>query len=226
MTSGWTYGVPVAAAVAAAVVVAGLVVAALWRLVLPRLPEPVTDEDKRTYTSLTGRSDTARVVLCAASAGAASALLASPGALPQWLVLATAGVCLAAVDGFTTWLPARPTRWAWLLMAAAHVASGVVGASWADVLRSLAGAGASGAFYLLAWFITRRGFGFGDVRFVPLIGAATAATGWTTWYAGLLCGSLLALAHALLRIRRRAPGLHPWAPGLLLGSYVALLITT
>lgn len=223
MTGGWTYGVAVAAAAA---VVAGLVVAALWRSVLRRLPEPVTDEDKRTYTSLTGRSETARVALCAAAAGAASALLAPPTALPQWLVLATAGVCLAAVDGFTTWLPARPTRWAWLLMAAALVASGVVGGSWADVLRSLAGAAASGAFYLLAWFVTRRGFGLGDVRFVPLIGAATAATGWTTWYAGLLCGSLLALAHALLRLRRRTPGLHPWAPGLLFGGYVALLITT
>jgi leader peptidase (prepilin peptidase)/N-methyltransferase len=220
MTSGWTY---VAAATAVA---AGLVAAALWRFLLPRLPEPVTDEDKRTYTSLTGRSETARVTLCAAVAGAASALLTPPVALPQCLVLATAGVCLAAVDGFTTWLPARPTRWAWLLMAAALAVSGVVGASWADMLRSLAGAAASGAFYLLAWFITRRGFGFGDVRFVPLIGAATAATGWTTWYAGLLCGSLLALAHALLRIRRHVPGAHPWAPGLLLGSYVALLITT
>jgi len=219
MTSGWTYA-------AAAAAVAGLMAAALWRFLLPRLPEPATDEDKRTYTSLTGRSETARVALCAAAAGAASTLLAPLVALPQWLVLTTAGVCLAAVDGFTTWLPARPTRWAWLLMAAALAASGVVGASWADMLRSLAGAAASGAFYLLAWFITRRGFGFGDVRFVPLIGAATAATGWTTWYAGLLCGSLLALAHALLRLRRHAPGPHPWAPGLLLGSYVALLITT
>lgn len=219
MTGGWTDG-------AAAAALAAVVAVTLWRFVLRRLPEPDTDEGKRTYTSLTGRSETVRVAICAAAAGAASALLASPGALPQWLVLATAGVCLASVDGFTTWLPARPSRWAWLLMAAALAVSGVVGASWADVLRSLAGAVASGAFYLLAWFITRRGFGFGDVRFVPLIGAATAATGWTTWYAGLLCGSLVALAHALLRIRRRAPGLHPWAPGLLLGSYVALLITT
>jgi len=219
MTGGWTGGVAAAA-------LAAVVAAVLWKTVLPRLPEPVTDEDKRTYSSLTGRLETARVTLYAAASGTASALLVAPPALPQWLVLATAGVCLAAVDGFTTWLPARPTRRAWLLMAAALAASGVVGASWADMLRSLAGAAASGAFYLLAWFITRRGFGFGDVRFVPLIGAATAATGWTTWYAGLLCGSLLALVHALLRIRRHAAGLHPWAPGLLLGSYVALLITT
>lgn len=217
MAGGWTIAVAAVAGVAAAV---------LWRFALPRLREPATDEDKRTYTSLTGTAETILVALCATAAGAASVLLAPPSTLPQWLILSTVGVCLAAVDGFTTWLPAQPTRWAWLVMAGGiAAASGLAGASWTDLGRSVAGATASGVFYLLAWFITRRGFGLGDVRFVPLIGAATAATGWTTWYAGLACGSLLALAHGLLRLLRHAPGLHPWAPGLLLGGYVALLVT-
>ena len=193
---------------------------------LPRLAEPATEEDKRPYASLTGRRETSLVFLAAAAAGAGATLLAPTESLPQWLVLATVGVCLAAVDGFTTWIPARPNRWAWLVMATGVAAAGgLAGASAADLARSLAGAAAAGAFYLGAWFITRRGFGFGDVRFVPLIGAATAATGWTTWYAGLACGSLLALAHAVARRLRHAPGLHPWAPGLLLGGFLALLLT-
>src|SRR3954452_6814107 len=215
MAGGWAIAV---------VVMAGVAGAVLWRSVLPRLREPATDEDKRSYASLTGTAETFVVALCAAAAGAASALLAPLSTLPQWLVLSTVGVCLAAVDGFTTWLPARPTRWAWLVMAGGIAASGFAGASWTDLGRSVAGATASGVFYLAAWFITRRGFGLGDARFVPLIGAATAATGWTIWYAGLACGSLLALAHGLLRLLRHAPGLHPWAPGLLLGGYVALLV--
>lgn len=203
----------------------GVSAAVLWRSVLPRLAEPVTDEAKRPYASLAGWRETLLVAVVGAAAGAYAALLAPTGTMPQWLVLATVGVCLAAVDGLTTWIPARPARWAWLVMAGGiTTASALPDVTWRDLTRSLAGAAAYGAFYFVAWLITRRGFGFGDVRFVPLIGAATAAVSWTTWYAGLACGCLLALAHALVRMVRRAPGLHPWAPGLLLGGFAALLL--
>ena len=65
--------------------------------------------------------------------------------------------------------------------------------------RSIGGAAASGGLYLIVWFAARGGFGFGDVRFAPLIGAATAAHSGTLLVWALLLGSL---AGGLLGIYR------------------------
>jgi hypothetical protein len=79
--------------------------------------------------------------------------------------------------------------------------------------RALLAAG----FYALLWLITRAGFGFGDVRYVPIVAAPTAALGWATLVSALVVGSVLALAHGTwLRVRGHA-GLQPWAPSLVGG---------
>ena len=56
---------------------------------------------------------------------------------------------------------------------------GLVGRRAGVVVRAAAGAAIGGGLYLLVWLLSRGGFGFGDVRFAPLLGAAAAAEPWT-----------------------------------------------
>lgn len=205
-------------------ILAGVVAGVLWLVVLPRLHEPVTEEEKRPYATLaTIRLAVVVAGLAAAGVGLAWARLPVEQQ-PVWVVLSTVGVVLAAVDGLTTWIPAVATRWAWLAVAAASSLMTLLGASWADVGRTVAGGLVAGGLYGLVWLLTRGGFGFGDVRFVPLIGAASAAVSWQFLFAALLAGSLLAVGHGIWRWVRRTGGVQPWAPSLLLGAYATLLI--
>lgn len=206
-----------------AAVVTGGVTLAGWMLVLPRLKEPVTEEDKIPYREL-ARWRVAVAIGVFSTVAAATAWLVLPVRVqPLWSVLSIIGVALAGIDGFTTWIPARQTRWSWTVMGLAAAASLLVGAGWTDLLRTLAGAAAAGALYAVLWALTRHGFGFGDVRFMPLIGAATAAYSWNLLLAALLIGSLTSLVFGVWRLLRHTQGLQPWAPALLLGSYAALL---
>jgi leader peptidase (prepilin peptidase)/N-methyltransferase len=210
----------------AAAALTGVAAGVLWLLVLPRLAEPATDEKKRPYADL-ATHQLALVVAACAAAGAGLAWLQLPIAQqPVWMVLSTVGVVLAALDGLTTWIPAAVTRWAWLAMAAAAPLMTLLGASWADVGRTVAGGLVAGGLYGLAWLVTRGGFGFGDVRFVPLVGAASAAVSWTLLFAALLAGSLLAVGHGVWRLIRRTRGVQPWGPSLLAGAYAALLMVS
>ena len=149
-----------------------------------------------------------------------------PAALPVWLVLSTLGVALAAVDGSTTWIPAGPTRWTWLVMAAAAASSLLVGSGWTDLLRTVAGAVVAGLLYLGLWVLTRGGFGFGDVRFVPLVAGPAAAVSVDVLMAALVTGTVLALMHGLWRHVTHRPGWQPWAPTLTLGAFLAVAVMT
>ena len=212
-----------AAAVALAAI-CGLVTAVIWLIGLPRVPEPADGDDadgKVPYAALAGPRAAALVAVFSATASWVAATHVPPPALPPWLVLSTLGVALAAVDGFTTWIPAGPTRWTWLAMAAAAASSLLVGASWTDLMRTVAGAAAAGLLYLVLWVLTRGGFGFGDVRFVPLVAAPAAAVSVDVLLAALLTGTVLALAHGLWRHVMHRPGWQPWAPALTLGAFLA-----
>jgi leader peptidase (prepilin peptidase)/N-methyltransferase len=211
------------AAVAGAVVVATAIAASglLARLLVPRLPEPDDGAGKVRYADLA----TPRFVAgCALAAGVAAAIgwLTMPVALqPLWWVLATLGIVLAAVDAATTWLPLRLTRLAWAAMTAAGLIGLALGAGWSTLLRAAAGATLAGLLYLLVWRLSRGGFGFGDVRFAPLVGAATTAHSWSLLLLGLFAGSLLGAAYGGLRLLRRRTGPFPYAPALLAGAYLA-----
>ena len=208
--------------VAAAVGTSGV----LARLLVPRLPEPTDGADKIHYADL---ATPAFVAGCAAAAGVAAAVgwLTMPVPLqPLWWVLATLGVVLAAVDARTTWLPLRLTRLAWAATAVAALAALVLGAGWTALLRAGTGAAFAGLLYLLVWRLSGGGFGFGDVRFAPLVGAATAAHSWSLLLTGLLAGSLLGAAYGGLRLVRRRAGPYPYAPALLAGAYVACGVAT
>ena len=214
MTAGVGLGaVFVTGAVCVAALLAGFVVS--------RLPEPDDGADKIRYADLVTPRFVTGSALTAGAAAAISWLTMPLPVQPMWWVLATVGVVLAAVDVRTTWLPLRLTRLAWTGLAVGGLFTLVLGAGWAALLRAGAGAGLAGLLYLLVWRLSRGGFGFGDVRFAPLLGAATAAHSWSLLLLGLFAGSLLGAAYGGLRLLRRRPGPFPYAPAMLAGAYLA-----
>ena len=77
---------------------------------------------------------------------------------------------------------------------------------------------------LFVWLISRGGFGFGDVRFAPLLGAATAADSWTLLWLALLLGTVVGGFMGLLRLAQGRRGAFPYAPSMLIGAYVACIV--
>ena len=199
----------------------GLLVRPLLRL----LPEPVPGDGKPIYRDL---GSTRFLVVCGVLAGiaAAASWLSLPRyAQPMWSVLAILGVLLAAIDARTSWLPLQLTRMAWLAMALATLLAALLGGGVWVAVRSAAGAAIAGGLYLLVWLISRGGFGFGDVRFAPLLGAAAAADSWTLLWWTLLLGTLVGGLVGVLRLALGQRQAFPYAPSMLVGAYAACLIS-
>ena len=214
--------------VALAAVAAGaaaLLVVLAARPILRRLPEPPEGEDKPLYRDL---GTPAFLVACGtcAAAGAALTWLLLPLALqPLWAVLSVLGVLLTVIDARTTWLPLLLTRVAWAAMALAILAGALLATDWWLLARAAAGAGIAGVLYFIIWYLARGGFGFGDVRFAPLIGAATAAGSWPLLVWSLLLGSVIGAALGVIRLALRRREVFPYAPPMLAGAYAACLLT-
>jgi len=73
------------------------------------------------------------------------------------------------------------------------------------------------------WAVTRGGFGYGDVRYAPLLGAATAGDSWTLLIWALTLGTAVGAGHGTARLIRRRPGAFPYAPSMLAGCYLAVV---
>jgi leader peptidase (prepilin peptidase) / N-methyltransferase len=202
------------------------------RWLLPRVPEPAEPPaDKVAYAAVASWPFALLAAVASAAGGALTWLFVTPSVRPLWLVLSTAAVLLAAVDARTTWLPLPLTQASWLLMAGAVILSGALagtaggGAAAAGLLlRTSVGVAVAGGIYLVIWLLTKGGFGFGDVRFAPLVGAATAADsiGLLVW--GLAFGSLVGGLYGLIRLLGRRSGSFAYAPSILAGPYVALAV--
>ena len=210
------------ATVVAAAALTGLATAAAVRPVLKALPEPPDQPDKVAYRSLL----TTRLVLLCGLLSAFCAALAwqgvPPATLPLWTVLSSCGVLLAVIDAKTTWLPLRLTQAAWLLMLLGVVVGCALGGGWELVVRSVVGAAIAGTLYFLGWLITRGGFGFGDVRYAPLLGAAAAADSWRLLILALTMGTVIGGLYGLARLAYRRRGPFPYAPSMLAGVYLAV----
>lgn len=211
-----------------AALLTGLVVAVGAAPLLRRLPEPSIEELGSERKLSYGQLATPRFVAGVTAISVAATLLSwtvLPTRLqPLWAVLASIGVLLAAVDALTTWLPRRLTYLGWAAMLGAVGAAALLGARSGDLLRAGLGALVAGSLYFGIWAITRRGFGFGDVRFAPLLGAAAGAHSWTLLTAALMLGTVVGAGHGLLRLAVRRSDAFPYAPSMLAGTYLAALI--
>lgn len=212
----------------------GLVLFAATPTVLRRLPEPAGSsaseptepsptESKIPYAALA--TPRFRAVVAALGAGLAgtAAALAPPATVPSWLVLATVGLLLAAIDARTTWLPLPLTRLAWLAMAAALVVGALLGGV-GPLLRGLGGFVLAGAVFGAVWLVSRGGFGFGDVRYAPLVGAAAASVSWSVLAWALVLGSLVGAAVGIVRLVTGRRGPFAYAPAILAGGYLAMAV--
>jgi leader peptidase (prepilin peptidase)/N-methyltransferase len=209
-------------AVGAAVILAALVTSALLsRVLVSRLPEPADGAGKVRYADLVTRGFVAGSALTAGAATAIGWLTLPLAVLPLWWVLATFGTVLAAIDARTTWLPLRLTRLAWAAMALASLVTALLGAGWLVLIRAGGGAALAGLLYVAVWRLSRGGFGFGDVRFAPLVGAASGAHSWSLLVLTLFAGSVLGAAYGAIRLVRRRAGPFPYAPAMLAGAYLA-----
>ena len=205
--------------------VAGLISAFLVRPVLKRLPEPANSGGKTRYCDLGSPRFLIGCGVLAVLATAISWLSLPRHAQPMWLVLAILGVLLAAIDARTSWMPLRLTQIAWLAMATAGLIATLLSGAVGVAGRAVAGAAIAGALYLFVWLISRGGFGFGDVRFAPLLGAAAAADSWTLLWLTLLLGTVVGGFIGLLRLARGRREAFPYAPSMLTGAYAACLVT-
>jgi leader peptidase (prepilin peptidase) / N-methyltransferase len=215
LTTGWT---------ALAAALTGLVMAVSTRSVLSALPEPVDAPGKVSYRRLARPGFAVLSAVVSAAAVAGSLAVVPAGARPAWAVVGTCGVLLALIDASTTWLPLPLSQASWLLMALAILLGWPLSGDWRLALRALAGAAIAGALYLMVWLVTRGGFGFGDVRFAPLLGAASAACSWQVLVWALTLGTLAGGVQGLVRLIARRPGAFPYAPAMLAGSYLAVLV--
>lgn len=213
-------------------VVLALVLGLVWGLATPAIlrelsepPDAPEDIDvKVPYASLaTWRFAVTVATLTALAVVIPTVSLSSPILLPPWLVLATLGVLLAAIDARTTWLPLSLTRAAWIAMAVALGLCGLLG-GWSVALRGVVGFCVAGAIFGAIWLVTRGGFGFGDVRYAPLVGAATATVSWTLLAWALVLGSLVGAVLGLVRLARRRRGAFAYAPAILAGGYLAVAL--
>lgn len=157
-------------------------------------------------------------------------LAAATGARPEllvWLLLAPIAVLLAAVDFAVHRLPDVV-----VLPLTASALAGLGGAallpgadgSWRTALL---GSLTLGACYLVVFLINPRGFGFGDVKLAPALGAVLGWYGWGILLIGTFAGYLFgALFGASLILARRAgrKTTIPFGPFLLAGAFVGILL--
>lgn len=214
MTSPWTLLIAAAAAAATTTI--------WWQLAVRRLPEPEDPkEPKRPYRELSGPTHTAAVAATSAASAALIVWTAPPATWAIWAVLATAGALVAGIDAFTTWMPRRAAWSSWALLTAAIA----ITVAWSPTTALAATAGAIGscALFLILWLIMRGTFGFGDVRFMPLIGAATAATSLTCLQIALIGGALLVVIYAIVdRTIHHTIRFLPWGPAYYLAAVSCL----
>jgi len=199
-------------------VIAGVLAAASSSL-LRALPLPVDDPGADVYRPLAG---TGFALTAFALVGAAGLVVVAlvPAVAPAFCGLATFGVLSAMIDARTGYLPKVLAQASWVLTAAGVlVSAALLGTEVA--LRAGLGAVAATALFWAFWRFGR-GFGFGDVRLAPVIGAAAAAVSWTVLAGAFLLGGLLGVGWGLLWQASGRGRAFPYGPALVAGPFLAL----
>lgn len=227
-----------AAFVAPALIAAtGLLVGLGGRALLHQLPEPTppadADEETRadyltkiSYRSLASVRFAVFTGVLAAAATAVAVYTQPATYWAVWLAFGTTALLLAAIDARTTWLPAPVMRLAWVVTTAAVVAGLVLDSDRIPMAVTIGGSVLiAGVGYLLLWLVTGgRAIAFGDVRLMPLVGAAAGTMGWSGLYWSLLLGSVIGALVGVVRLVAGRRGPFPYAPALVSGPYAAALL--
>ena len=211
----WQWAVPIVVAAAAALVAP---------LVLRSLPAPSDEPGSDPYRPLATRGF-ALIGFALMAIGGLLVLWLATAYAPAWLGLGTAGVLAAMVDARTEYLPKRLMQAGWALTVAGTVVTSALVGDWLVLLRAAVGGAAITGLFWLFWRIGG-GFGFGDVRLAPIIGATAAAISWTMLAGALLLGGIAGVAMGVtwrLLGRGRA---FPYGPALIAGPYLALLLNS
>lgn len=142
------------------------------------------------------------------------------------LPLALATPLLAAIDLRWRIVPNRLVLPLALVLLATASASALIEAQPLRIVGAVLGAVAMFAAYLAPALLTRRAMGMGDVKLALALGTVLGASGWQTWFAGVLAGFIAgAVAGLVLLLARRATvrSRIPYAPAMLVGAWLALL---
>jgi leader peptidase (prepilin peptidase)/N-methyltransferase len=184
----------------------------------PRLPDPPEDERPRTRPLL--------VLLTAVLCGLIAWRFGASAELPAFLVLAVAGVLLAAIDRRHHLLPNRVVLPTLVTGAVLLTAAAAVEGEWPALLRAvLAAAAVFGALLLMA-LISPAGMGMGDVKLGAVLGLYLGWLGWPHVLLGVFAGFLVQALLALALMATRRVGLRtelPFGPALLLGTGLVVL---
>ncbi|MFG2634432.1 prepilin peptidase [Streptomyces sp. NPDC048362] len=198
---------------------------------VPHAPEAPDTPEVSDAPSTPGLPYAPSVLLLAgATALTCAALAAATGTRPElavWLLLAPAGVLLAAVDLRVRRLPDPLT----LPLAAAALAllglTALLPEHAGHWLTALYGALALGGGYFVLHLLNPSGMGFGDVKLALGMGAVLGWYGWPTvllgTFAGFLLGALYGGALLLARRAGRKTAI-PFGPFLLAGAFAGLLV--
>jgi leader peptidase (prepilin peptidase)/N-methyltransferase len=210
----WQWAMPIAVAIAL-----GLATPRLLRA----LPPPFDEPEARPYDALATRGFAAVALVLTTLAGTLVLAVVAPLSF-AWAGLGTVGVLAAMIDARTGYLPAALMRAGWVLTVAGAAITAALLADWQVLGRAAAGAAATTALF---WLFHRfgGGFGFGDVRLAPIVGATAASAGWPTLFDALILGGLLGVVWGLVWRARGHTEAFPYGPALVAGPYLALLGT-
>ncbi|MGY2065763.1 prepilin peptidase [Blastococcus sp. SYSU DS0619] len=145
--------------------------------------------------------------------------------LPAFLVVAGAGVLLAAVDLRHRLLPNRVVGPAAVATAVLLTGAAALGGSWGHLGRAALGAAALFVGYLVLALISPSGLGMGDVKLAGLLGLPLGWLGWDAVLLGAAAGFVVQAALALLLLATRRVGRKaelPFGPAMLLGAALAV----
>ena len=157
-------------------------------------------------------------------------LAAATGPRPEllvWLLLAPIAVLLATVDFAVHRLPDVVT-----LPLAAFALVGLGGAALlpgagGSLETALLGSLTLGTCYFVLFLINPSGFGFGDVKLAPALGAILGWYGWGILLIGTFAGYLLGALYGVGLILARCAGRKstiPFGPFLVAGAFVGVLL--
>lgn len=195
-----------------------------WGVLCRALPEPAPGPDgtppegrtpgsaKTRYADLSTPPWMAAIAIAACAGTWAGLALPHPW-WPVWAVMLTGGLWQAGLDAGATWIPKSLAHATWAGLAIALLATAAL--SPATAAAAALGAALMALVVGGVWLVTRGGFGFGDVRFAPVLGAAAMAplgeVGlFVVALGGLLTTLLWAVGDRLVTHQRRFIA---WTPG-------------